>query len=114
MGLLKTCIPGITAYIIELVGGWQIVIMGCDRLFISDEPHQNECSQWGIVLEGEAILLTGQDREQKQTLKKNIVFHIPARTPHCVRIKPGYTDITIFDGQRYPEELIDNILGERR
>lgn len=97
--LKKLCfdIPGVNAWILETKDNKQVVIMSFDQDFSSKEPHINECSQWGIVINGNAILYT--NREQRLT--KGDSFFIPSGTPHRVEIKAGYTDITLFDGLRY-------------
>ncbi|PJE69545.1 MAG: cupin domain-containing protein [Candidatus Staskawiczbacteria bacterium CG10_big_fil_rev_8_21_14_0_10_38_10] len=89
--------PRVSAWMLETKKGQQIVLMCFRQDFCSDEFHVNNCSQWGVVLGGEMVLWT----DKKRVLKKGDTFFIPEGMPHRVRIRRGYKDITVFDGQRY-------------
>ena len=96
---LNLDIVGAVAWILKTQDNRQIVIMQFNQDFSSVEPHVNECSQWGIVLDGETTLYT----DHEELLEKGDTFFIPSGVPHRVKIKAGYKDITIFDGPRYDE-----------
>jgi len=88
---------GLNAWIIPMENGWQIAIMHFTKGSTSDKSHVNDCSQWGVVLDGEMVLWS----PRKRVLKKGDTFFISKGTPHRVIVRAGYKDITIFDGQRY-------------
>jgi len=60
----------------------------------------NHCSQWGVVLDGEATLFLEEPHELKH-LRKGDTFFIPQDTPHGVATCAGYKDITVYDKPRY-------------
>jgi len=88
-----------TIQLVQTCDNKQIVLMQFKRDIISQEFHINNCSQWGFVLAGEMSLQLPD--EKLRILRKGDVFSIPKNTPHCVNIKQGYQDVTIFNGQRY-------------
>jgi len=101
---------GCTTWVFQAKNGWQIVIMQFKKDSISDEFHTNDCSQWGVVLDGEMSLWS----PRKRVLRKGDTFFIPKGTPHRVAITAGYKDITIFDGQRYNFKQAKGQKGEKK
>jgi len=88
-----------TTLLVQTKDNKQIAFMRFKRDVISYDFHTNNCSQWGFVLDGEMSLKISKD--EQRVLKRGDIFSIPKGTPHCVNIKQGYQDITVFDGKRY-------------
>ncbi len=95
-------VTGITMRCLD--GRFQIVTMECEHGCPFDgEMHINECAQWVIVLSGEAVVWLGEKAEL-HVLRRGDTILIPAGMPHGVELKPGYRDLTVYEGSRYSTE----------
>ena len=92
-------ISGLKAYLSQS-DGHQILFMEFDQ-DVEIPKHSHE-SQWGVVLEGRAVLtIEGVER----TYTKGDRIFIPKGAVHSGKIHAGYADISFFNEQdRYKRE----------
>jgi len=64
--------------------------------FVPEHAHEG---QWGVVLEGEVVLVMGGETK---VFRKGDYYHIPAGVPHSAKLAAGTAFIDVWENERFP------------
>jgi quercetin dioxygenase-like cupin family protein len=91
-----TPVEALRAHILQGAGGLVMFYEAPEGLELPEHAHD---AQWGVVITGRTdFTIAGEVR----SYGPGETYHIPAGTPHAVRLHPGSSGIDVFeDPNRY-------------